>query len=485
MSAWRVRDSDRHLDVLSRAQRQFLAVVSHELRTPLSGILGSVELLRRSGGAAFAGGTHAVLLDLIEASATHMLDLTGDVLDLSSAEAGRMHVVLQPVSIAAICESSVQLIQSLAWSKQLTIHVDIEPSLTHVHAQPRRLRQILGNLLGNAVKFTPAAGNIGLRVTRSDDGMRCVFEVWDDGPGLTAEQVTRLQAFEPYTQLMQVPEGTLRGAGLGLSIVKRLVDLHSGTFSIHGVPGAGSRFRVEIPLASPDAAQVDQDVSGANVSPLAEPVVRPGTRVLMVDDVPGNVLILSTYLAHIGFDVMSADSGQRALDILRDTAVNVLVCDIRMPDMDGWSLTRLIRNSPRHAALPIVALTASSGPEDRQRCLAAGMNEYLIKPVPLSQLGMTIARLAQRDEQSSGAQAQLAPVEGLDEGLAGPGDSAETLLLHDINDALGAAIGNLDLALHTGAVCESAALRDALDSCLRIADLLKRLRRPAAGEGSG
>lgn len=471
MSVSRVRDSEgpEGLDVLTQVQREFLAVVSHELRTPLSGILGSVELLRLGVGAR-AGGEQAVLLDLIETSAAHLLDLTGDVLDLSLAEAGRMQMAPRPVSIAEVCSSSVKLIQSLAWSKHLTIDVDIDASLAWVRADPRRLRQILGNLLHNAVKFTPPEGNMSLRVTRSIDGACAVFEVWDDGPGLTAEQVTRLQAFEPYTQLMQSPEGTLRGAGLGLSIVKRLVDLHSGTLSIRSVPAAGSQFRVEIPLASPDSGPAEQHAAQSSVSTPADPVVPSGMRVLLVDDVPGNVLIMSTYLTHVGFDVLTADSAQCALDILCGTTVDVLVCDVRMPDMDGLALTRIIRGSPRHAGLPILALTASGRQEDRQRCLSAGMSEYLIKPLPLNRLAMMIARL--------GARPAAAPAgsEGWVAAQAGQGDDREAQLLHDINDALGAAIGNLDLASSPGTVCDSSTLRDALDSCLRVAQLLKRLR---------
>lgn len=484
-----IDDVNERLRVVNRAQREFLAVVSHELRTPLTGILGSVELLRQ--GDAFAGGQQGLLLDLIETGAAHLVDLIGDVLDLASAEAGRMQVVLQPVSIAQVCSNSVKLIVALARSKQITVDIEIDSALTYVRAEPRRLRQILVNLLSNAVKFTPPTRRIGLRVTGSADATRAVFEVWDNGPGLTSEQVARLQTFQPYTRLMQTQEG----AGLGLSIVKQLVELHSGRLSIHSLPAAGSRFRVEIPLAPPDAAlearravQAREDVSTESDLSLAEAAIPAGIRVLLVDDVVGNVTITSTYLTYAGFEVMTADSAQRALDILRDTTVDVLVCDVRMPDMDGLALTRFIRSSARHADLPIIALTASGRQQDRRSCLAAGMNEYLLKPLPLSQLAKTIARLG---PQVRDGYADAQPARShtrIDERArepAGQGDACAALLLHDINDALGAAIGNLDLALNVSTVCESASLRDAFDSCVRVAELLQRLRRLPGVVGSG
>lgn len=469
---------DRHIDsvnqrmhVAQQAQREFLAVVSHELRTPLTGILGSVELLKPMVGGR-ADGQLPVLLDLIETGAAHLLDLIGDVLDFSSAEGGRMPVLLEPVPIAQVCADSVKLVQSVAWSKRLTVSVEIDRSLTRVRAEPRRLRQILGNLLSNAVKFTPRGGRIGLRVTRSDDGMRAVFEVWDSGPGLTEAQIERLHAFEPYTRLMQSSEGAREGEGLGLSIVKRLVDLHSGRFSIHGVAGKGSCFRVEIPLALADAEH-GAGLETAHDLPPARVAIPSGMRVLLVDDVAANVSMMSAYLTKAGFDVLIADRARRALDILRETAVDVLVCDVRMPDMDGVALTKFLRRSSRYADLPIVALTASSRQEDRRRCLAAGVNEYLVKPLPLRELAVTLARVGRRPavtkETIRNETAQ---------GEAAQADADESsLLLHDIHDALGAAIGNLDLALNVTAVCDPATLRDALDSCLRVAELLEQLRR--------
>jgi len=470
---------------VNRSQRDFLAVVSHELRTPLSGILGAAELLKPVVGGR-AGSPQAQLLEQIEASAAHLTDLIGDVLDLSSVAAGRMQAALRPVCIVEICSQSIALLQSIAQAKGLAVELEIDPALSHVRAEPRRLRQMLINLLSNAVKFTPSAHPIGLCVTRSADETRAVFEVWDSGPGLTEAQIAELRAFVPYTQLEQPRDDVSLGAGLGLSIVKRLVDLHAGSFSIHGEPGTGCRFRIEIPLAPAEQAHEQLRVTAIDPPPanLTNPA---GTRVLLVDDVAANTSITAAYLTRAGFQVLTADSARRALDLLSERTVDVLICDVRMPDMDGVELARQIRSGSRHPAVPIVAFTGSISRNERRRCLAAGVNEYLVKPLPLQRLATTIARLASRNCDADGGANPLSQhVElGSMQAEALQGDAREALVLHDIHDSLGAAIGNLDLALSDSAACLPETLRDALESCLRVADLLEQLRRSPRAVADG
>lgn len=488
----------QRLRLINRRQREFLAVVSHELRTPLVAILGGIELLRQGG--AVSGDGQAMILDLIETSATHLRDLLSDVLDLSSAAAGRMRVQLQPVPVTQVCSQAVSLVSATARAKRIEIDVEIDDPSACVRADPGRLRQVLANLLSNAVKFTPDEGRVGVRVMRGESS--AVFEVWDGGPGLSREQVERLGAFEPYTRLTSSP-GAPAGVGLGLTIVKQLVDLHAGRLSIHSVPGEGSRFRIEIPLVAsgeaPDASvpasfggnaggDVDESAGGkwsADVAQDAAHAVAQGIRVLLVDDVPGNVSIASAYLRRAGFEVLTADSAQRALEILRHTPVDVLVCDVRMPHMDGVALTRLVRCDPGFAHLPIIALTASGDWMDRRRCLAAGMQDCLIKPLPLSDLARSIVRHCRPGPdgfpEARQISAELEPTAGeLPDAPAG----RIAGILHDINDALGAAIGNLDLASGGEQPCDRAMLRDAFDSCKRVAELLKELRQSMRGVGN-
>jgi CheY-like chemotaxis protein len=197
--------------------------------------------------------------------------------------------------------------------------------------------------------------------------------------------------------------------------------------------------------------------------------------VLLIDDVAGNVVIASTYLRQAGFEVITADSARRALDILRHVPVDVLVCDVRMPDMDGVALARLVRCQPRFADLPIIALTASDDWRDRRRCLAAGMQDFLLKPLALRDLASSIARHCRaRPDERLQAQAMSAELERHGDELSGAPVTAR--ILHDINDALGAAIGNLDLALSAEYAGDHAMLRDAFDSCRRVAELLMDLR---------
>ena len=449
-------------------------MIAHELRTPLTGILGSVQLLRQCRIPS-DGEPQDAYLDLIEANAAHLSDLIERAFDPAGPEvAGRSDVELQAVPIASACSGAVKLVAPLARSKQLSVELEIDPAVVWVRAEPCRLRQILGNLLSNAVKFTPVSGRIGLRVTRGLDPTRAVLDVWDSGPGLTSEEVARLEAFEPYTRLLRGAGNEPEGMGLGLSIVKRLVDLHEGRLSIHSARGEGCRFRVEIPLASPETFSGPQSDEDPSTGIAADAIAPAGLRVLIVDDVAGNLLITSAYLTNAGFDVKSADSARGALDVLRATPVDVLVCDLRMPDMDGVALAKIIRSEPRYAKLSIIALTASVRPEDRRRCLAAGMSDYLMKPVSLSRLAASIARHGRE------ARAERPPPQS-----SVRVDESAARILHDINDALGVAIGNLDLALNGTGPCDAAQLRDALESCLRIADLLKHLQRQRGTIGPG
>lgn len=283
----------------SRAKDEFLAAVGHELRNGVTAVLGGVELLGQRGRG-LSTESRAPLIELIESNARHLLGLLDDVLDLCRASSGRMQLTLRPVPVAEICTQAVNLVEAAARSKRLALSLEMDHSVGSVRADRQRLRQILGNLLGNAVKFTQPAGRIGLRA-RPDHGRAVVsFEVWDTGPGLTEAQVARLREYVPFTQF---EHGRQRGGfGLGLSLVKQLVDLHGGRLFIRSRRDAGSTFVVEIPAATgrhetsiPDGGGLRKNAPHAPAPASAGKTrAKERLRVQIVDDHAANVLATST-----------------------------------------------------------------------------------------------------------------------------------------------------------------------------------------------
>ncbi len=370
-------------EVASAAKSEFLARMSHELRTPLNAVLGYAQILRMDEGLT---GRQRSGLGIIQSSGEHLLTLIVDILDLARIEAGKTVLESGPVDLAALVRSVADIVRVKAEEKGLVFVIDADPALpSHVLGDEKRLRQVLINLLGNAVKFTHQ-GHVTLCVRQlghGAGGARLSFEVRDSGVGISAEAARRL--FQPFEQ---AGDSNLRaaGTGLGLAISRQLVRLMGGDVQVQSQPGTGSVFWFELTLPLAD---------GPDPLPATTPLVRgyegPARRIVVADDVAANRWMLCELLRRLGFDVHEAADGQQALDQVRLVQPDLLLMDVRMPVLDGLQATaRLLQDSGTRAP-PVVLVSANASPADREKGLAAGAVDFLAKPVDHEQLLAVLA----------------------------------------------------------------------------------------------
>ena len=356
----------------NRAKSIFLANMSHELRTPLNAILGFSSLLREHG----ASEQQRRDLEVINSSGEHLLRLIDDVLDLARIEAGRIQLEMAPVDVGKVAEDVVNMILPRAADKGLMVSLEALQSPLVVRTDPARLRQVLLNLLNNAVKFTEK-GSVTLRTTAtpaSQPGeIRLVFEVEDTGEGIKAgDHAVIFDAFE------QGAAKRAEGAGLGLTISRQIVELMGGTIHVDSTPGHGSRFRMEIPVQRAEASDVSTAPNLGNVIALAQG--QPEYRILIVEDQQENWMVLERLLTYAGFQVHVANDGAAGVAEFRKLRPQFIWMDLRMPVMDGIEATRLIRASEGGREVKIVAVTASGDVRKRSEILAEGLDDYVCKP---------------------------------------------------------------------------------------------------------
>jgi signal transduction histidine kinase/ActR/RegA family two-component response regulator len=379
-----LRQANAQLARAARLKDEFLAGMSHELRTPLNAILGRSEVL---GEQIYGPLTERQLAALhsIEESGRHLLALINDILDLSKIEAGKITLEQEDVAVDTICHSSMRMVAQTALAKRIALSTTIDTAIVTVHADGRRLRQILVNLLANAVKFTPNGGRVGLEVRGDPEGQAVLFTVWDTGIGIAVEDFPRL--FQPFTQLDSKLSRQYEGTGLGLALVRQLAEAHGGAATVTSTLGEGSRFTVSLPWAARPAAAAPADhPPAADQAPASQPDRAARPLILLAEDHAENRDMLLDYLNSKGYQVAAARNGAEALARAHECPPALILMDVQMPDIDGLEATRRIRADAALRDTPVIVLTALAMPGDRERCLQAGADDYLTKPISLRAL---------------------------------------------------------------------------------------------------
>jgi signal transduction histidine kinase/DNA-binding response OmpR family regulator len=389
----------------SRLKDEFLASMSHELRTPLNAILGMSEGLQDQ---VYGPLNERQLQSLrtVEESGRHLLSLINDILDVSKIEAGKVELEVLPISVKSICQASLGLVRQTAYKKQIRLSLKLDSAVTTVQADVRRLKQILVNLLSNAVKFTPEGGEVSLEVAGDADRELVHLVVQDTGVGISKEEMKRL--FQPFVQLDSSLSREHGGTGLGLVLVRRLTELHGGSVSAESQVGKGSRFTISLPWRSTkEHGKAEGWQGGENAIPSSSIPQHAHTRamILVAEDNEDNVTTFRDYLLGRGYRVLVGRNGREAVALAKEERPDLILMDIQMPGMDGLAATRRIRADVDPstgirtglADVPIIALTALAMPGDCDRCLEAGANGYLSKPVNLKELVSVIeAQLSTR-----------------------------------------------------------------------------------------
>jgi signal transduction histidine kinase/FixJ family two-component response regulator len=392
----------------NRAKSNFLSMMSHEIRTPMNGVIGMAQLLLLPK---LDEAERLEYARTIFHSGQALMTLLNDILDLSKIEAGRVELETGVVEPEEILRETAALFAGAAADKGLLITADWQGEAQRYRGDPHRLRQMLSNLVGNAIKFT-ARGEVRLTARETEcvgDTRMLEFSVSDTGIGIPADKLDRL--FQPFSQVDASTTREFGGSGLGLSIVRSLVQLMGGSVGVESVPGQGSRFWFRVELTQAMDADSRHRARNADDSPaqiLGDPNM--GGHILVVEDNQTNRRVISALLGKLGLTVETAEDGEQGVERIINAAnrrwPDLILMDVQMPLLDGYGATARIREweaqqeaqqkaqQKQHARprLPIIALTANAYAEDRERCLAAGMDDYLAKPINTSDLAQMLAK---------------------------------------------------------------------------------------------
>ena len=406
-------DRNRELAHTNQLKSEFLANTSHEIRTPLTSILGFTHLLREQGYD-FDNVRHREYLKIILSSGQHLLALINDILDLSKIEANQLDLHLESIEVPHLCQTVLKLVKEAANHKGLSLQLEIPPQLPMLIADPLRLKQMLFNLLSNALKFT-LQGSVGLTVQVAGDTLN--FVVWDTGKGISPAEQDLL--FKPYAQLANAVPG--EGTGLGLALTQKLAELHGGWVTLQSESNQGSRFTIALPMiktaavTQPPETPTIPDLSlaiapAAQIATAANPAKQTASlpvpsvekrhlpkasrpyNILLVEDNLHNARLMITCLCKLGYEVTWAKDSNEMWQSLKPPFPTLILMDIHLPGVDGLALTKQLQASDAHRGIPIIVQTAMAMKGDRERCLAAGAIDYLSKPIDLATLAQMVAK---------------------------------------------------------------------------------------------
>ena len=380
-----LRVANAELARAARAKDEFLANMSHELRTPLKNVLVRVEMLL-AGMQGSLNEKQTRSMNIIDESGRHLLALINDILDVAKIETDKVALNIESVSVETICQASIQLTKQMAQQKHIQVTTEIVP--VTIEADGRRLKQILVNLLTNAIKFTYEGGRVGLEVLTNAAEGQIHFVVWDTGIGIAQEDLPRL--FEPFTQLDSGLARKYEGTGLGLGLVRRLTEMHQGRVTVKSELGQGSVFTISLPWQPDEQTAVSPRLTNTPIQFPIEPSSEKPITILVAEDNETLMRDLLEFLPLMGYQVIAARDGREVVSRAQSAKPALILMDIQMPGMDGLEAIRQIRAEADSEAMPIIALTALAMPGDWERCLAAGANAYLSKPYGLQALSDAI-----------------------------------------------------------------------------------------------
>ena len=390
----KLQESNLELQRANSLKSEFLANMSHELRTPLNAVIGFSELLLDTGAGSLTEDHKDYVADILS-SGRHLLELINEILDLSKIEAGKMKLSVEEFEIGPVCEEAMVLLRVEAGRKHIELVVEVEDPALEVRADRSKVKQIMNNLLSNAVKFTHPGGRVTLRARREGDAL--AVSVIDTGIGIKAEDQDRI--FQAFTQVDGSYARRYQGTGLGLTLVKKFVEMHGGRVALRSRFGEGSDFTVTIPgIMTPRAQPLEPFPNDLpeGVSRLTQDARREGDLILVVEDNPINMKLVRDILKANGYRVAESATGEEALDALKFIRPDLILMDIQLPGMDGLRAARLLRDNPETRDIPVVALTAHVMKGDEVRAKEAGCAGYIPKPIEPSRFARQIAAFLQR-----------------------------------------------------------------------------------------